>query len=101
MPQIKTRSRQHGDALLGARIYERRLAVAPLGITLQFGEYGFQNFMALEFAAPDIGIDIFFLGGAVGSALVSPLLLINWRCIAAAGALIASLAAVFFPGKMQ
>jgi predicted MFS family arabinose efflux permease len=46
-------------------------------------------------------IAIFFLGGALGSALVSPLLLINWRCIAAAGALIASLAAVFSPGKMQ
>jgi hypothetical protein len=46
-------------------------------------------------------IAIFFLGGALGSALVSPLLPINWRCIAAAGALIASLAAVFFPGKMQ
>ncbi|MFM0511822.1 MFS transporter [Paraburkholderia sp. RL17-373-BIF-A] len=46
-------------------------------------------------------IAIFFLGGALGSALVSPLLLTNWRCTAVAGALIASLAAVFFPGKMQ
>lgn len=46
-------------------------------------------------------IAIFFLGGALGSALVSPLLMINWRYIAAVGALIAALAAVFFPDRMQ
>jgi predicted MFS family arabinose efflux permease len=40
-------------------------------------------------------IAIFFLGGALGSALVSPLLLINWRCFVMAGALVAALAAVF------
>ena len=44
-------------------------------------------------------IAIFFLGGALGSALISPLLLIDWRCIAAAGALTASLAAVFSPDR--
>ena len=46
-------------------------------------------------------IAIFFFGGALGSALVSPLLLINWRCIAAAGALIAALAAASFPDRAQ
>lgn len=44
-------------------------------------------------------IAIFFLGGAFGSVLVSPLLLINWRCIAAAGALIAALAAACVAGR--
>lgn len=46
-------------------------------------------------------IAIFFLGGALGSALVSPLLLINWRCIVVAGALIAASAAAFFQNRTQ